>query len=77
MAPTDHTAIALSGATEEERARELTALFEDRHLLLCMDAHLENKGERRDPEKTRARRLQALQAFSRNPPEFWDMNNER
>lgn len=76
MASTEHKAIALSGATEEERARELTALFEDRHLLVCMDAHLKNTDERRDPEKTKARRLQALKAFSRNPPEFWDMNNE-
>lgn len=67
--------IHLEGLTEEERARELAELYEDPCLRSCMNAHLENTGDQRDPEKVKARRSEALRALSANPPDFWDMSN--
>lgn len=77
MTSTDPETVTLNGSTEEERAQELTALCEDRLLLACMHAHLENKGSPRDRKKIRAMRIQAIKAFGRNPSEFWDMDDGR
>lgn len=65
--------IDLSGDTAEKSKAALEAIFGDPHTLACMEAHLKNTDKGADREKERSRRLEALKAFSQNPPEFWDM----
>ena len=67
--------ITLNGATIEARETEMRAIFGDTKLLSCMEAHLKNTDEPTSPEKAKSRRLEALSAFSKNPPEFWDMTD--
>lgn len=67
--------VSLQGTTIEERRAELAAIFGDAHLLSCIEAHLTNTDEPASPEQVKSRMREALQAFSQNPPEFWDMTD--
>lgn len=65
--------IDLSGDTVENSKLALEAIFSDPHTLACMEARLNNTDKGADREMEKSRRLEALKAFSQNPPEFWDM----
>lgn len=65
----------VNGASADARRKEIEAIFGDPQLLNCLDALLANTDEPTDPETAKARRLEALAAFSANPPEFWDMDD--
>lgn len=69
--------IDLSGDTVEKREKALKAIFHDPYTFECMAARLKNTDKPEDREMERKRRKEALKAFSKNPPEFWDMCDGR
>lgn len=65
--------IDLRGESADVDQVALEAIFSDPHTLASMEAHLKNTDKGGDREKEKARRVEALAAFSQNPPAFWDM----
>lgn len=68
--------IDLNGDSPEKSKAALEAIFSDPHTLACMEASLKNTDKSADRNKEKHRRLEALEAFSQNSPEFWDMTDE-
>lgn len=60
------------GVTDAQR-EEVARIFADTEFLECMERGLTNTGKATDPALARQRRKDAIEAFSKNPADFWAM----